>query len=142
MKIIDVCCAIIEEKEWNCTRVWCARKGNGSHLAGLWEFPGGKIEPGESASQAIIREIREEMGVDVHVTDTLTPVIHDYGTHCIKLIPLICRIVNHAMPRPHDHEAIALMKTGSLRKLEWAPADLPVLEEYLLNFEQSGKNRL
>lgn len=133
--MIDVCCAIIELKLSGRRLVCAAQKGPESHLAGLWEFPGGKVEPSETPHEAVIREIREELGITVSIDRELTPNIHDYGTHKIRLIPFICTMDGSPLPRPHDHAAIGIMPPSSLRGLSWAPADIPILEEYLSTFQ-------
>ncbi len=132
MNIIDVCCAIIEETVNGSSLVWAARKDASSHLSGLWEFPGGKIEKNESGETAIAREIAEELGIEVKVHLRLAPHTHHYDTHSITLHPYICRNVSGKLPTAYEHEALALMKPSSLPFLDWAPADIPVLEEYLV----------
>ncbi|MEG0333318.1 MAG: (deoxy)nucleoside triphosphate pyrophosphohydrolase [Akkermansia sp.] len=130
--MIKVCCALIHELYQGDIRLWVAQKDQFSHLAGLWEFPGGKIEPGESNTDAIIREIKEELNIAIIVESELEPVIHDYGTHCIKLFPLICHLANPlSMPFANEHQALALLTKQTLSKIPWAPADKPVLKNYL-----------
>ena len=81
-------------------RVLACRRAEGMRLAGFWEFPGGKLEAGEDAAGALVRELREELGVEVETGATMTPVEHDYGDFAIRLIPLRCRIVS-GEPHPH-----------------------------------------
>ena len=131
---IPVCCALIEDVSGNSPLLWAAQKAENSHLAGLWEFPGGKIEEGESGEQAIIREIKEELGIDILITGNLTPIVHDYETHRIRLIPFICRQKNRdTMPRPLEHAALALLTLRRFEEIQLAPADIPVFESYRQN---------
>jgi 8-oxo-dGTP diphosphatase len=128
--MIDVCCAIIELPTQSGTLVLAARKGKPSHLAGLWEFPGGKLEPNESAEDAIVREIQEELACSIAIVRPLTPVCHDYGTHAIRLIPFVCSLT-HTLPTCKEHAALAFLRREQLQALPWAPADQPILAEYL-----------
>lgn len=131
MTPLDVCCALIEDGAGNTPLLWTAQKPGSSHLAGLWEFPGGKIEQGETGEQAIIREVGEELGITITVLAQLPPVVHDYGTHCIRLIPFICR-PNHPyiLPRPLEHTALALLSLDRFDELRLAPADIPIFLAY------------
>jgi len=106
------------------------RRPEGKHLAGKWEFPGGKIEAGESPSEALIRELQEELGVKVVTGDTLSAVVHDYGRGPIELIPLRCRIVE-GTPTPHEHSELRWCTTNELAELDLAEADLPILAEWV-----------
>lgn len=121
----DVVCGVIED---DAGRVLACQRPEGGHLGGLWEFPGGKLEPGESPAAALIRELLEELAVAVEPGEALTPVVWDYGRGPIRLIPLRGRIrsgtvalLEHAAYRWCDHAAA--------RQLAWAPADVPVMEE-------------
>ncbi len=131
--MIDVCCALLEiHTEIGGTITMAARKGSNSHLAGLWEFPGGKLEPGECAEEAIIREIREELGCEISELIPLPPHEHDYGTHAIRLFPFICKLApNSPFPACREHAALALLSPQHLATLPWAPADRPILDDYL-----------
>ncbi len=131
--MINVCCALIElHTNEGGTLILAARKNNDSHLAGLWEFPGGKLEAGESAEVAIVREIREELGCEIHTLIPLPPHEHDYGTHAIRLIPFICNLSdNSSFPTYREHAALAFLSSRNLEKLNWAPADLPIMRKYL-----------
>ena len=123
---LKVVCALIEKEG----RVLVAQRSATQSLPLKWEFPGGKIEPGESECEALAREIREELGGEIAVGKTMTPVSYSYPEFSITLHPLLCRLTS-GKAVPHEHAALAWCSAGELRELEWAPADNPVMEEYL-----------
>lgn len=125
-RMIDVVCGLIED---GVGRVLACRRAEG-RLAGMWEFPGGKLEEGEDALQALVRELREELGVEVECGKAMMPVEHDYGDLAIRLIPLRCRIVS-GEPHPHEHDAIRWVGPGEVGELSWAAADVPVVAEWV-----------
>ncbi len=102
----------------------------GKHLAGFWEFPGGKIEPDETPEAALIRELREELAITVTPGKQLTPVIHDYGRGPIRLIPIVCTIAE-GNPQPLEHAELRWCAPADFQQLPLAAADLPILAEWL-----------
>lgn len=106
------------------------RRPEGKHLGGKWEFPGGKVEPGESPSAALVRELEEELSVTVETGEALTPVVWDYGRGPIRLHPFVCRIVSGDL-HPHEHSEIRWCSKEELQELDWAEADVPILTEWL-----------
>ena len=123
--MLDVVCAVIQRTDG---RVLAAQRPPGKAQAGRWEFPGGKIEAGETAATALIREIREELGCDLRVGAPLTPVDHPYPGGVIRLHPFLAEIIA-GQPEPHEHTALRWVDSHTAATLEWAPADLPVLAE-------------
>ena len=123
---IPVVCGIIERS----STFLAARRGPGQSNAGLWEFPGGKIRKGETAEAALVRELQEELGIEVSVYAALTPNYHAYPRLAIKLIPFICTIA-HGEPLPREHAEVRWVTVQEAQALEWAQADVPVLREYL-----------
>ncbi|MFP4680366.1 MAG: (deoxy)nucleoside triphosphate pyrophosphohydrolase [Chitinispirillaceae bacterium] len=123
---IKVSCAILERNG----KILAARRGPGQSQAGLWEFPGGKLDEGESAQDALTRELQEELGITASITQSLTSVLYEYPAYRIELIPFICRIL-HGEPFPHEHSEIAWLHPADAGALDWAPADIPVVQEYL-----------
>jgi 8-oxo-dGTP diphosphatase len=97
-------------------RVLVARRNRG-RLAGYWEFPGGKVEPGESLHGAVVRECREELGVEVTPGDRYDPLEFVYPEVRVVLHPLLCRIAADAEPRPLAAERLAWATAEELR--EW-----------------------
>src|SRR5687768_12762622 len=85
----DVSCAIIFDQNQH---ILVTQRSSTMPLPLKWEFPGGKVEQGETAEQSLIREIKEELGVSIRITASLSPGIHSYGTKTIRLIPFICHI--------------------------------------------------
>ena len=116
-------------------RVLLARRPEGKKMAGLWEFPGGKLNPGETPEQALIRELKEELGIDVTAA-CLAPFAfasHDYdGFHL--LMPLfLCRRWK-GLPRPREGQTLAWVSPGRLSEHEMPPADkplIPLLRDFL-----------
>ena len=98
----------------------------------VWEFPGGKIEEGESAEAALIREIGEELGVSIEVLRALPVSDHSYVPgRVIRLYPFVCRIASETSPVAGEHAEIRWIRKEDLRSLDWAAADIPVMEHYL-----------
>lgn len=124
--MIDVVCGVIEDGDGRVLA--CLREGG--HLAGCWEFPGGKVEEGESEEDALKRELSEELGIVVEVGAAMAPVPWNYGDRTIRLLPYRCRILS-GEPRPLEHEKVVWCAPYQLADLVWAPADLPVLDEFL-----------
>lgn len=106
--------------------VLCAQRGLQSLLPGLWEFPGGKIEPGESARQAVEREIREELDCEVEVGDELTTTTHAYDFGDVTLTTFWC-VLRSGAPRVTEHSEVRWLKPTELDAIEWAPADIPAV---------------
>jgi 8-oxo-dGTP diphosphatase len=123
--MIDVVCGVIENSQGQFLA--CLRPP-GKHLGGLWEFPGGKVDPGESPELALIRELREELCVEVEVGSPLTRVIFHYQNVSICLMPFQCRIVAGEI-RATEHEQVIWCAPEDFNELPWAAADVPILRE-------------
>jgi 8-oxo-dGTP diphosphatase len=123
--MVEVVCGVIGNSEG--AYLACLRP-EGKHLGGRWEFPGGKVDPGESAESALVRELREELAVDVEVGRALGPVVWTYGDKTIRLSPFLCRIVAGDL-QALEHEQLLWCLPSDFDKLPWADADLPILRE-------------
>ena len=106
--------------------VLCAQRGEGGSLAGLWEFPGGKIEPGESPAAALKREIAEELACTIQVGDLITTTSHVYVFGTVNLTTFYCRLMS-GTPTTSEHAAIRWLRPADLTTIEWAPADIPAI---------------
>ncbi len=104
-------------------RVLVARRKPGSHLEGLWEFPGGKLEPNESPEESLARELREELGVEIQVERILEVVFHRYPEKNVLLLFYSCRLIR-GEPRPLDVAELAWVSRSELPNLDWVPADV------------------
>jgi 8-oxo-dGTP diphosphatase len=123
---IRVACAIIEHGGL----VLAARRGEAMSMPLSWEFPGGKIETGETPRQCLRRELMEELGIAISVGAALEPVTHDYPSFTVTLYPFVCTMEGGEITL-HEHAAIAWLAPEALPSLEWAAADGPILENYL-----------
>ena len=109
-------------------RVLLSQRKTGTHLAGAWEFPGGKVEPGEDPRDALARELREELGVDAEVGDPLEITFHRYATKSVLLLFFAAsRRAGSAEPRALDVAAVRWAALDELREEEFPPADVAVL---------------
>jgi 8-oxo-dGTP diphosphatase len=123
---IPVVCALIERDG----RVLVAQRPAHKHLALKWEFPGGKVEPGESPEAAIVREINEELGCDITVLRALPRFTHAYAV-VIEMIPFVCRFApGSCEPRMLEHLALQWVLPENLSALDLAAADLPAVASY------------
>lgn len=101
-----------------------------------WEFPGGKIEPGETETEAIQREIKEELGCKVEVEALLPEIEHEYPDFIIQMTLCVCRIADGSEPECLEHNALRFVAPEELPSLDWAAADArcyPLLAPFLLN---------
>jgi 8-oxo-dGTP diphosphatase len=107
-------------------QVLVTRRGPTQHLAGHWELPGGKVEPGESDPVALVRELHEELGIVVEVGELLAESLHDYPRARVRLVAWHCRLLS-GEPVLTEHDALVWLGVDALSNLTWAPADLPLL---------------
>lgn len=122
-------------------RVLAARRNGPASLAGGWEFPGGKVEGGETLAEACVREVREELGCDVRVVEELVPVVPLQQGYVLRL--LVVTLVA-GEPLPHEHDAIRWLSAEELDQVAWLRADLPFLpavREVLLEAEAKRASR-
>jgi len=122
---LPVVAAVIEDAAG---LVLVAQRPAHKHLALKWEFPGGKVEPGESPEAALARELREELGIEIEILRVLPRFTHDYGDIVIEMISFVCRLAPaSAAPHAHEHVALRWVSREQLPTLDLAAADLPVI---------------
>jgi len=108
-------------------KILAARRAPNKHLAGYWEFPGGKVEIGESPEQCLQRELSEEFEAQSSIGEFVMESIYHYEEKSIKL--LVYRATLHtSINIMNDHDKICWLAPDRLRKLRWAPADEPIVE--------------
>ena len=121
MKTIEVAAAIIVKDN----RIFATQRGYGEFKDG-WEFPGGKLEPGESAREALVREIREELDVDIRVGRLLETVEYDYHEFHLTMHCFICELLSEEIVLK-EHEDARWLKEEELDTVDWLPADVGVI---------------
>ena len=94
-----------------------------------WEFPGGKIDPGESPEDCLHRELHEELGITVAIHKVLPSTTHHYPTFTITLYPMVCAMESGEIVL-REHEAVMWLAPEKLHSLDWAEADLPIIESH------------
>jgi len=109
-------------------KVLITRRHAGSHLGGLWEFPGGKREPGESFEQCLLRELREELGVESSVGELFEEVTHTYPEKTVRLKFFICRLLQ-GEPQPLGCAAVKWVSQSELDEYAFPAADTKLLEK-------------
>ena len=122
MKSVYVVAAIIRDGN----KVFATQRGYGDYKDG-WEFPGGKIEKAETAQQALVREIKEELDTEIVVGDLLTTIEYDYPMFHLSMQCFWCHIVD-GTPVLKEHEAARWLDVESLDSVEWLPADQSIIE--------------
>ena len=123
MKIVRVAAAVIIDKG----RVFATQRGYGEYKDG-WEFPGGKIEPGETPEEAIVREIMEELDADIEPVKLIDTVEYDYPGFHLSMDCYLCRLKSENIMLK-EHEAARWLDKSSLYDVEWLPADLGLIEK-------------
>ena len=124
---IDVTCAIIEGEPG---KVLVAQRSAEMKLPLKMEFPGGKVEPDESPEESLIREIKEELDVDIEIVSGIAANQHSYPDFSINLIPFVCRITNGEIAL-REHAMYHWATIDELLSLDWAEADIPIVSDYI-----------
>lgn len=128
IKTIPVVCAIIERGN----EILCALRSPRMSLPGKWEFPGGKLELNELPEDGLIREIKEELSIDISLIEALPISEFSYVPEkIIRLIPYRCSIINDTIPIATEHAELRWVKKEELLKLDWAEADVPIVLNYI-----------
>ena len=123
MKQIEVVAAIIRKDG----RIFATQRGYGE-WKDWWEFPGGKMEKGETAEEALKREIREELSAEINVEELFCTVEYDYPKFHLTMHCYLCTLLTDAM-HLNEHEAARWLAKGELDSVKWLPADLQLIEQ-------------
>lgn len=124
-KIIEVVGAIIKDGERFLVGQRAAHKSQG----GLWEFMGGKIEPGETPEQALARECREELNLEIENERIIDSVVHEYREKTIRLTLIECTPRAGSIPHPNEHQEIRWVTREEMDVLDFAPADRDLIRK-------------
>ena len=128
MKQIEVVAAIILKDK----KLFATQRGYGD-WKDWWEFPGGKMEAGETPEDALKREIREELSTDINVDEFLCTVEYDYPAFHLKMHCFLCSLLTEAL-HLNEHEAAKWLGKDELNSVKWLPADLEVIKELEKHF--------
>lgn len=135
MKTIHVVAAIIKRDG----KIFATQRGYGDFKDG-WEFPGGKVEPGETPENAIVREIKEELSADIVVGDLLTTVEYDYPKFHLSMDCFWAELKEGSEMTLLEHEAAKWLSIDNIDTVDWLPADMDVvarIKQVLINFEDA-----
>ena len=123
MKHIEVVAAIIRKED----KVFATQRGYGE-WKDWWEFPGGKMEPGELPQDALKREIREELSTEINVNEYLCTVEYDYPKFHLTMHCYLCSLLTDVL-HLNEHEAARWLAKGELDSVNWLPADKTIIEQ-------------
>ena len=123
MKQIEVVAAIIHDDEGH---IFATQRGYGD-FKDWWEFPGGKMEAGETPEEALVREIREELSAEISVDEFLCTLEYDYPQFHLTMHCYLCSLVTEAL-HLNEHEAAKWLAKNELDSVDWLPADLEVVQ--------------
>jgi len=127
MKTVRVVAAVICDSFERKTRIFATARGHGEYK-GWWEFPGGKIEPGETPQQALEREIREELDTEIRVGDLISTIEYDYPAFHLSMDCFWCTVVRGEL-RLNEAEAARWLDRDNIFSVNWLPADLGLVEQ-------------
>lgn len=124
-KTVKVVGAIIENERGE---ILCALRSKDMTLPSKWEFPGGKVEEGETLGDAIVREIKEELDCDIEYISTFNENTYEYEKVIVNLTTLKCRL-KCGSPKASEHAKLLWLPIDYLKTLSWAPADIKAVEQ-------------
>lgn len=122
MKRIEVVAGIIKDGN----KIFATQRGYGEQK-GFWEFPGGKMEPGETPQQALARELKEELAINVNVGDFICTVEYDYPAFHLTMHCFYCSVIGGELTLL-EHEAAKWLSRAELYSVDWLPADIEVVK--------------
>lgn len=125
LKIIRVVAAVIKDGD----KIFATERGYGDFKGG-WEFPGGKIEAGETPQEALKREIKEELDVDIKVHDLIDTVEYDYPEFHLSMDCFWCEIINGKLVLK-EHQAARWLTKETINDVEWLPADIELVKKII-----------
>lgn len=131
MKHIEVVAGVIEHDG----KILCMERAQGKYdyVSFKWEFPGGKIEVGETKEEALKRELREEMEMDVEITGHFLDIYHEYPDFSMNMYSFRCKAKSKEF-KMNVHNDFKWLEVGELMTLDWAPADVPIVEKIVKEF--------
>lgn len=115
-------------------QVLCCRRSFGKSHGGLWEFPGGKIEPDETDQQALIREIDEELSQEITVLDLFDKTEIQTESTQLELSAYLVDGISTSVTKGNSHSEIRWLRVEELNMLNWAPADIPIVEKLIKEY--------
>ena len=124
MTAVRVVAAVIDRD----SKYLACRRSQYKSLAGLWEFPGGKVEPGETDQDALRREIHEELGVEIAVGAYLATSLNKTGDLDIELVAYRAHVIEGDVSASSDHDELGWLTSKELEGIVWAPADVPFVD--------------
>ena len=131
LKRIEVVAAVIKSAALNENKIFAAQRGYGEFKGG-WEFPGGKMEPGETPQEALVREIQEELDSQIVVGDCITTVEYDYPTFHLTMHCYWCELVSGKLELL-EHETAKWLGRDELMSVGWLPADVDVVKKIAMD---------
>ncbi len=125
-KSVKVCCAIILNEK----KTLVVQRSEKMSLPLKWEFPGGKIEFGETEEECVLREIKEELNIEIILISRLTPTTFFYPNIVVHLVPFLA-VFSRGEMKLSEHINYKWLQKDKLAELDWAEADIPILKEYI-----------
>jgi 8-oxo-dGTP diphosphatase len=126
MKNIEVVAAIIKKDN----KILCTQRQDKGETALKWEFPGGKLEPGETNEEALVREIKEELEMEVEVCNYFITVNHQYSFFDLVMHGYVCNVIDDKLVL-NEHVDSCWLKIEELDSLDWSEADKPIVEKLM-----------